>query len=275
MQQEIIDFRQSQSLAGAELSRACYQHFDFGRHVHEDLHLGAVVRGAQAFNHKGTGHTLSRGDVSTLSPDECHDGVAASDAGYEVLVLSLPQWHLDRIAVELGVTFGGFCQPKREDMALYQAFVSLHRLLYHGENPLLEETALLDFFQCLLGHSTASEKVSNTGTTNAGLSHEIRLAKALMADSPEPVTLELLGEITGLGRYRLLRHFRAQTGLSPHQWQLRLRLERAKKSLMQNNDTSLTDIAHQHGFSDLSHFNRHFRVAFLTSPSAYRRAIRN
>ncbi|ABL99758.1 AraC family transcriptional regulator [Shewanella amazonensis] len=275
MQQEIIDFRQSQSLAGAELSRASYQRFDFGRHVHEDLHLGAVIRGAQAFNHKGTGHTLCRGDLSTLSPDECHDGIAATDTGYEVLVLSLPQWHLDRFAAELGISFGGFCQPKRKDMALYQAFVSLHRLLYQAENPLLEETALLDFFQRLLGQCSKSEKVTNTGTVKAGLSREIRLAKSLMADTPEPVTLELLGDATGLGRYRLLRHFRAQTGLSPHQWQLRLRLERAKKSLMQNDGNSLTDIAHQHGFSDLSHFTRHFRMAFLTSPSAYRRAIRN
>lgn len=275
MQQEIIDFRQSKLLAGAELSRACYRHFDFGRHVHEDIHLGAVIRGAQAFNHKGSGHTLSPGELSTLSPDECHDGVAASDAGYDVLVLSLPQWHLDRIAADLGVAFGGFHEPKRRDMVLYKDFVSLHHLLYQGQNPLVEETALLDFFQRLIGHGPQSENISSRGRGATGDSREIRLAKALMADSPEPVTLDLLGDATGLGRYRLLRHFRAHTGLSPHQWQLRLRLERAKKSLMHNDDSSLTDIAHLHGFSDLSHFNRHFRMAFLTTPSAYRRAIRN
>ncbi|WP_372872503.1 helix-turn-helix domain-containing protein [Shewanella sp.] len=269
MQQEILEFRQSRTFKGAELSHGFLRQFDFGRHVHEDVHFGAVISGAQAFHHRGQRYCLSAGEVSTLSPDECHDGAAATENGYEVRVLSLPLEHLASAAAELGVKETGFIKPLRRDKLLYQHFLNLHGLLYQQQNPLMEQTALLDFCERLFGVSQASPNPISHSC------HQVQLAKAMLADSPEPVTLDELGDATGLGRYKLLRRFRAATGISPHQWQLRLRLERAKKSLMLAHDMSLTDVAHAHGFCDLSHFSRHFRQAFLTSPKAYRQATWN
>lgn len=269
MQQEILEFRQSRTFKGAELSHGFLRQFDFGRHVHEDVHFGVVISGAQAFHHRGQSYCLSAGEVSTLSPDECHDGTAATENGYEVRVLSLPLEHLQQAAAELGVKSTGFVSPLRRDERLYQRFLTLHGLLYQQQNPLMEQTALLDFCEQLFWVSPPSIAQA------ANPCPHVQLAKAMLADSPEPVTLDELSDATGLGRFTLLRRFRDATGISPHQWQLRLRLERAKKSLMLADELSLTDIAHAHGFCDLSHFNRHFRQAFLTSPKAYRQATWN
>jgi AraC-like DNA-binding protein len=52
------------------------------------------------------------------------------------------------------------------------------------------------------------------------------------------------------------------------------RLERAKRSLaLQNSYTKISDIAHDLGFCDSSHFNRLFRQRFGITPNQYRRNL--
>ena len=52
------------------------------------------------------------------------------------------------------------------------------------------------------------------------------------------------------------------------------RLERAKRSLaLQNSYTKISDIAHDLGFCDSSHFNRLFRQRFGVTPNQYRRNL--
>ncbi|MBT1445707.1 helix-turn-helix transcriptional regulator [Shewanella sp. JM162201] len=263
MQQESVEFRQSRALVGAELCHARYQAFDFGKHVHEDLHISAVLRGAQRFSHRGSSYLLSRGTLSTLSPDECHDGISADKGAYEVRVLSMPEPLFADICRELKRPVGGFRSPLLESPALFNQFIRLHHSLCDGVSELEAETALLDFCRQLLNDAAPAPPPR-------ALCPDIALLKAMLSDHNEPLTLTSLADASGLGRFSLLRRFREQTGLSPHQWQLRVRLERAKKSLAQETHLSIAEVAHQYGFSDASHFNRHFRQAFLMTPGDYR-----
>jgi transcriptional regulator GlxA family with amidase domain len=50
----------------------------------------------------------------------------------------------------------------------------------------------------------------------------------------------------------------------------RLRLWRARDALDCDRDSSLSEIAADCGFADQSHFTRHFRRLFGTTPGAYR-----
>lgn len=86
-------------------------------------------------------------------------------------------------------------------------------------------------------------------------------------DSPH--TLAELAEIAGLSRYHFIREFRAVTGVTPHQWLLRARFRDAAERLVARRD-SVTDIALDVGFDDLSNFIRSFRAEFGVSPSRYR-----
>ena len=53
------------------------------------------------------------------------------------------------------------------------------------------------------------------------------------------------------------RAFRQSTGLSPHQWLLKRRVDQAK-SLLRDRTLSLSDVALSCGFGDQSHFTRVF-----------------
>jgi AraC-like DNA-binding protein len=66
------------------------------------------------------------------------------------------------------------------------------------------------------------------------------------------------------------RRFRRATGVSPTQWCLRQRIERACELLLSTND-SIEAIADHLGFSDRSHFQRAFRKQRACGPAAFRR----
>jgi AraC-like DNA-binding protein len=80
-----------------------------------------------------------------------------------------------------------------------------------------------------------------------------------------------LARMAGLSPYHFLRAFKATTGVTPHQWLLRTRLRAAAERLAMTK-ASVTDIALEVGFEDLSNFTRTFRAEFGASPREYRLA---
>jgi AraC-like DNA-binding protein len=74
----------------------------------------------------------------------------------------------------------------------------------------------------------------------------------------------------GLSASHFSRAFRQSLGMAPHQWLLKIRVERAKEQLL-NSDASLADIAVDCGFADQSHFTRVFTKHVDASPGQWRR----
>jgi AraC family transcriptional regulator len=74
----------------------------------------------------------------------------------------------------------------------------------------------------------------------------------------------------GLSASHFTRAFRQSLGIAPHQWLLKVRIERAKQQLL-NSDASLADIAIDCGFADQSHFTRVFTKHVDASPRQWRR----
>jgi AraC family transcriptional regulator len=89
----------------------------------------------------------------------------------------------------------------------------------------------------------------------------------------EDITLEALSKIALMSPFHLLRQFRKNYHITPHQYLINRRLERAKASIMHSN-ASLTDICFMTGFRDTSSFSKLFKRRFGLSPQQYRMAIR-
>ena len=100
-----------------------------------------------------------------------------------------------------------------------------------------------------------------------------RVVEYMDAHVDEPLTLESLARVAGLSVHHFARAFRQSTGEPPHQFLLRRRIERATEMLKQP-ELPLSEIALAVGFSDHSHFARHFRRLVGMSPGAARWAQR-
>lgn len=88
----------------------------------------------------------------------------------------------------------------------------------------------------------------------------------------ENLSLSELAAIANLSPYHFTRQFKQATNLSPSQFLLKLRLEKAE-ILLQNPKLSIANIALQTGFSNQSHFTRVFKSHFGFTPLKLRRFL--
>jgi len=83
----------------------------------------------------------------------------------------------------------------------------------------------------------------------------------------------LLSEVAttvGLSQSQFYRAFKISTGVPPYQWQLNLRIAKAKE-LLRDGVVPIAEVALVTGFAEQSHFSRVFRKAVGVSPGAWQR----
>jgi AraC-like DNA-binding protein len=98
-----------------------------------------------------------------------------------------------------------------------------------------------------------------------------RACDALAARLEGDIPLKEIAADCGLSVSHFSRAFRQSTGLPPHRWLLRQRIQVAKVMMADNRQT-LAQIAVASGFADQSHFTRVFAKHAGISPGAWRRA---
>jgi len=96
-----------------------------------------------------------------------------------------------------------------------------------------------------------------------------RLREYIDSHLDEGIGLDTLAGTAGLSVHHFARAFRQSFGEPPHGYVLRRRIERAQEMLKQT-EQPLSEIALAVGFSDHSHFARHFRRLVGVTPSAAR-----
>jgi AraC family transcriptional regulator len=79
-----------------------------------------------------------------------------------------------------------------------------------------------------------------------------------------------LAQVAGMSPYYFLRLFAKSMYVTPRQYIIQIRIERAKE-LLRSRELSIADIALQCGFTNQSHFTNIFRQLTETTPKAYRR----
>jgi AraC-like DNA-binding protein len=99
---------------------------------------------------------------------------------------------------------------------------------------------------------------------------ERRAKDLLNAHLDGDLSVAFLAQECGLSKGHFARAFRRTTGLSPHQWLMKLRVEMAT-ALLGDRSRSLLNIAHACGFADQSHFTRVYTRFTGTTPGASRR----
>jgi AraC-like DNA-binding protein len=85
----------------------------------------------------------------------------------------------------------------------------------------------------------------------------------------ESIDLAELSAVAGLSVFHFARQFKLSTGVTPHHYLVRQRIERAQQMLA-GTDLPLSDIAVAAGFSDQSHLTRHFRQIVGMTPGQFR-----
>lgn len=89
----------------------------------------------------------------------------------------------------------------------------------------------------------------------------------------EPVKMKRLAEIVKMSVSNFYQNFKTLTGMTPLQYQKKLRLCKARKLLMAGQD--VTTAAYQVGYESLSQFSREYKKFFGISPSQDAKSLRH
>lgn len=252
---------------GIERIEARFHGNAFDLHRHDTYAIGVTLHGVQRFHYRGAVRHSLPGQVIVLHPDELHDGGAGTEDGLRYRILYLePSLLLDCLD---GAPLPFVAEAVVSDPVLRGTLLSALAPLEEE----LDELFVADFIAQLarnLGrHAGQSAKpMGKTAWRAAALARDY-----LEENAGRPVRSGELEAVTGLDRYALSRHFRATYSTSPHRFLVMRRLQRARRMIEAGE--ALAEIAVAAGFSDQSHFNRHFKKAFGLTPGRWSALVRS
>ena len=235
---------------------------------HEDFSVSYVRRGSFGYRARGRSFELVAGSFLVgHSGDEyvcTHDHVLADECLSFHLAPSLAD------SIDRGVDEWPSCAvpPLPELMVLGE----LAQAVAEGRGDVgLDEMALLVAAKCV--EAVSGQPRMALSARPLDRRRAVETALWIDAHSHEALDLNAMANEAGLSAYHFLRMFSIVLGVTPHQYLLRSRLRHAARKLAEETE-SITDIAFDVGFGDLSNFVRTFHRAAGVSPRDFRRAAR-
>lgn len=255
-------------LGGLELLRAHFVEFNFSPHTHEEFMIGVTESGSAIPQFRGAVRHVGPGDVFVLNPGEVHGGGPAADSIWRYRSFYPPISLMQQVAEELTEAHhdvpqftGGAVNTPVVATMLWRA----HRALEEPSSALVRETTLLEALASLIvRHAADKIAVHHIGVEDRA----VKLIKDYLEALPaENVSLDTLAREANISSFRLCRVFRRETGLSPHAYQILVRVRLAKSLLMKG--MPISQVAVEAGFFDQAHLTRHFKRIYGVTPGRY------
>ncbi|AZC51050.1 AraC family transcriptional regulator [Pseudomonas chlororaphis] len=260
---------------GIETLRAHFTGHAYDPHWHDSYLVGVTEEGVQQFHCRRERFHSTPGKVFLLEPGEIHDGDAPTEGGFTYRMLYLdPQW-LER---ELSALFEeapadsqlSFANNLASDQRLAQATSTAFHSLHHGELRIVRQSAMDQLLDQLTDHLHWRKRYHQDPRLPL-VAHQAR--DYLHAHAQQDISLDELGAVCGVDRFRLTRAFKAAYGLPPHAYLVQLRLAKARRLLARGEQPA--EVAMALGFADQSHMGRWFVRAYGLTPAAYRKRCSN
>jgi AraC-like DNA-binding protein len=227
-----------------------------------------VRKGTFGYRVRGRAYELVAGGILIGHPGDEYTCTHDHGAGDECLSVQLEP----DLAEAIGIAAKAWRSPALPPIPELMVMGELAQATAEGSRDIgLDEVGLL-----LVGRSvaiTCAEQPRSTKTAARDRRRAVEIALWIDANAHLPITLACCARKTGLSPFHFLRLFTNVLGVTPHQYLIRARLRRAAR-LLADDARSITDVAFEAGFADLSNFVRTFRRAAGVSPRSFRKVAR-
>lgn len=245
--------------AGITALAASITDFKYKKHAHQEYAVGVTLRGIQHYHLDDGSLQLShQNGVMLFNPEQAHDGMAHDKDGLDYVMLYIePQLLLEATEKKDIVRFS---TPIMYDYRLEQRIVSLSNAILSEK----DETLCSELFLSLTDFLIQTDFSLKDKKDNA----LIRKAKDMLHANLERVLkLDEICKELSLSKFQFIRLFKAHTGITPYQYFLNCKIERAKQLIEKNKD--VYSAVAQCGFVDLTHLNKHFKGVYGTTAFEY------
>lgn len=239
---------------------------DFPKHIHDECIAGLITDGKRDMTIAGNFYAFSAGDIFIINSGEPHSLQAAGGEPHSYKVLIIPDDIIETVAADIycnGLNLA-FSNCIKNDPDSVRRFNELINILDDPDSLLESGSVLFSFLEYLARYHSARGFPS--GENKSGIS--VKLAKEYIDKNfREQISLDDLSELTGVSPFHLNRIFTEETGMSPHAYQIKRRIEFSKRLLLEG--LSIAYVSAESGFTDQSHYTRFFKKITGTTPGRF------
>ncbi|QTD39500.1 AraC family ligand binding domain-containing protein [Sporosarcina sp. Te-1] len=230
---------------------ASFTDFQYKKHSHKEYAIGVTLRGIQQYHLDGSLQLSYPSGVMLFNPEQPHDGMAHDESGLDYVMLYIdPQMLLEVTGKKDIVRFQA---PIVYNDGLKQSVLQLAQAISKGKDEALCNELFLSLTDRLVqSNFSGDSKKDNTLILKA--------KELLHADLGKVLKLDEISEELDLSKFQFIRLFKSHTGITPYQYYLNCKIERAKELLDANRDI-YTTVA-ECNFVDLPHLNKHFKRVY-------------
>lgn len=240
----------------------------FPRHVHAALCIGIVERGSRFICQGKKTTVIPEQTLFVINPGEPHTCAPGGPEGHSYRVLCLEPELMRTLASQLSGKFPPapyFPNPAISDDLLKLKIRQLLALLEAPRSKLEQEEKLFNFLaDLIIRHARPSPRPPELHPQPPAVA---RACEYIRANLGANLSLKDLAQEAGLSSSHFHRVFLKTMGISPHDYLVRLRVEKAMELLGKGGD--MAEVALDTGFVDQSHFSRCFKRIIGTPPGRY------
>ncbi|HWP45012.1 MAG TPA: AraC family transcriptional regulator [Blastocatellia bacterium] len=253
-------------------------HLEFQPHAHIAHTVTAILRGRMDVTVGNASFTALEGQTLLTEAAVTHSGTGSE---VEFISVGIDPVLLSELASEIGLARASADMTFRTSLTADENIVAIARTVaaeISSSRPGLREMldALLRQLAIhLLRTHLTLRKPDRIELSRAGpVDRRLRRAIEFMHDNySRELMLEEIASAAYLSEYHFARMFKLITGVTPHLYLANLRLERARKLLVETSHP-ISEIAAMVGYQSQSHFTKLFKSVTGVTPRAFRDAAR-
>jgi AraC-like DNA-binding protein len=244
-------------------------------HTHEALQVMLPASRFAVVDGRRGAVVVRPGQLHVAAPLELHGTRSLGDAPCAMRVILVAPAVLLKLDEELAGLWSGASPSLRQvvvdDPGLY---AELWALIGDLRGPLVAMACAPRLLGCL-ARLLACLPAQPTRAPSPRASRQAvgvgRVCDYVRAHTAESLSLDELATVAGLSKFYLLRAFRRAHGVTPHAYQMQLRLAHAWRFIVEG--YPLSHASYEAGFADQSHLTRRFAAAFGLTPARYARQL--
>lgn len=251
---------------------------------HDYYEMVYIKRGNAVFEISGHPAEIGPNDIIIIKPNQFHKFTVKSESVCEFIVLNFKfvnkfDMQFSGVSLEFFLDFvsgkesGAFIRLKVSQKN--EIINLLNRILKEKENPdigseLLNYLLVMELF-VLISRALKMEWENSIKNKSSKLKELIQVAVSYIDNNYErDISLKDIAQYVFLSTSYFTRAFKEEKGISPINYLLKTRVERAKE-LLKDSTLKISDIALNVGFSNQQRFNDIFKKNVKMTPLKYRK----
>lgn len=238
----------------------------FPAHFHEYYVIGFIEEGQRHLICQGKEYIINPGDLLLFNPYDVHscEQIDGKTLDYRCINVTPDVMKKAIFDINGSESLPRFNSSVVQESDAVSSLKELHLQILNGEREFKKEELFLYLLEELMqDHSNLSFLSSAIDTSN----ETTTICSYLEDNYTNKITLDELSQLIGWSKYRLLRSFTKQKGISPYSYLETIRINQAKKLLEQGKKP--IDVSFLTGFSDQSHLTRFFKSQVGLTPKQY------